>query len=243
MDAFQDTALGPNFSPLEGDYVLSKGKVFGPDDEIPCDIMIDTTGPTDLESGMKFVIDRADTLTQRQLKSHPNKWVRKANRIHKRDRDAAFADEVSRRRDQSLKAFLDIIEPEVEKLDAEGKLTRKREFVLRRLRALQFDVSNSQPLYVLRAEKHDPEKGSRAIRRKVSHDWRKGSKPGPAGHGSVKLTALDLVETHGHPAAAVLGTEAYNAALAEAHAQGDLLRLRPLPVKGEAEPAGERAAA
>jgi len=199
--------------------------------------------PSDLEGGLQFLLENADKLTQRQLKSHPNKWVRKANRIHKRDRDAAFADEVSRRRDQSLKAFLDVIELEVEKLDAEGKLTRKREFVLRRLRTLQFDVSNSQPLYVLRAEKHDPEKGSRAIRRKISHDWRKGTKPGPAGHGSVKLTALDLVETHGHPAAAILGTDAYNAALAEAHAKGNLLRLRPLPVKGEAEPAAERTAA
>lgn len=68
--------------------------------------------------------------------------------------------------------------------------------------------------------------GSRAIRRKVSHDARKGTKPGLHGRGSVKLTDVDLVERHGRPALAVMTRERFDSAIAELNAAGRRLDLR-----------------
>lgn len=204
---------------------------------------IETAVPADLEGGIRFIVEHGDTLTQRQLKSFPNRWVRKANRVYKRNRDAAFADEAVRRVERRAKAFLDRVEPEVRKAETEGKLTKKADFVLRRLAKIESDRSNAEPLWVLRSDKHDVEKGSRAIRRQVSHDWRKGTKTGPDGHGSVRLNADDLIELHGRLAANVLGIESYNKALAEAQAIGRLKHLVPIVPKGEADAAEERKAA
>jgi hypothetical protein len=70
------------------------------------------------------------------------------------------------------------------------------------------------------------EHGSRAIRRKVSHDARKGTKPGLFGRGSVKLTDADLVERHGRSALAVLSEDRFRKALDELNAAGRRLDLR-----------------
>ena len=69
--------------------------------------------------------------------------------------------------------------------------------------------------------------GSRAIRRKVAHDARKGTKPGLFGRGSVKLTDADLVERHGRPALAVMSEERFQAALDELWVSGRRLDLKP----------------
>lgn len=204
---------------------------------------IETAAPADLEGGIKFIIEHGDTLTQRQLKSFPNRWVRKANRVYKRNRDAAFADEAVRRVERKAQAFMERIEPEVRKAEAEGKLTKKADFVLRRLAKIESDRSNAEPLWVRRSDKHDPATGSRAIRRQVSRDWRKGTKPAPGGHGSVRLNAADLIELHGRLAANVLGIESYNKALAEAQAIGRLKHLVPIVPKREADAPEERKAA
>lgn len=68
--------------------------------------------------------------------------------------------------------------------------------------------------------------GSRAIRRKVSHDARKGTKPGLHGRSSVRLTNTDLVERHGRPALAVLTQGQFDRAVAELNAAGRRLDLR-----------------
>lgn len=75
------------------------------------------------------------------------------------------------------------------------------------------------------AENANPH-GSRAIRRKVSHDARKGTKPAPFGGGSVKLTAADLVERHGCSALHVLSQDVYDKALKELNSVGKRLDLR-----------------
>ncbi|QOD63833.1 hypothetical protein HGK82_00745 [Ochrobactrum sp. MT180101] len=68
--------------------------------------------------------------------------------------------------------------------------------------------------------------GSRPIRRKVSHDARKGTKPGLFGRGSVRLTDTDLVERHGRSALHVLSEDRFRKALEELNAAGRRLDLR-----------------
>lgn len=68
--------------------------------------------------------------------------------------------------------------------------------------------------------------GSRAIRRKVSHDARKGTKPDLFGRGSVRLTDADLVERHGRSAQHVLPEDRFRKALDELNAAGRRLDLR-----------------
>ncbi|MFN3506629.1 MAG: hypothetical protein ACK4ZU_04070 [Allorhizobium sp.] len=71
------------------------------------------------------------------------------------------------------------------------------------------------------------EHGSRAIRRKVSHDSRKGTKPAPFGGGSVKLTDADIVERHGRPALGVMSAERFQSALSALWETGRRLDLKP----------------
>lgn len=71
------------------------------------------------------------------------------------------------------------------------------------------------------------EHGSRAIRRKVSHDARKGTKPAPFGGGSVKLTDADIVERHGRPALGVMSAERFQSALWALWETGRRLDLKP----------------
>jgi len=76
------------------------------------------------------------------------------------------------------------------------------------------------------AEKANPI-ASRAMRRKASHDARKGTKPGPFGRGSVKLTDIDLVERHGRASLVALSEDRFQKALAELNAAGRRLDLKP----------------
>ncbi|WP_313194854.1 hypothetical protein [Shinella zoogloeoides] len=69
--------------------------------------------------------------------------------------------------------------------------------------------------------------GSRAMRRKALHDGRKGTKPGPFGRGSVKLTDVDLVERHGRAALVALSEDRFQKALAQLNADGRRLDLKP----------------
>lgn len=85
--------------------------------------------------------------------------------------------------------------------------------------------TNNQLGIDLVAENTHPH-GSRAIRRKVSHDARKGTKPGLFGRGSVKLADADLVELHGRSALAVLSEDRFRKALDELNAAGRRLDLR-----------------
>lgn len=71
------------------------------------------------------------------------------------------------------------------------------------------------------------EHGNRAIRRKVSHDARKGTKPAPFGGGSVKLTDADIVERHGRPARGVMSAERFQSALSALWETGRRLDLKP----------------
>lgn len=72
------------------------------------------------------------------------------------------------------------------------------------------------------ANKH----GSRAMRRKVSHDARKGTKLAPDGHGSVKLTDTDLVGRYGRVALDVISQERFDAALKTLNELGQRLDLK-----------------
>lgn len=69
--------------------------------------------------------------------------------------------------------------------------------------------------------------GSRGMRRKALHDARKGTKPGPFGRGSVKLTDVDLVERHGRAALVALSADRFHKALAQLNADGRRLDLKP----------------
>lgn len=71
------------------------------------------------------------------------------------------------------------------------------------------------------------EHGSRAMRRKALHDARKGTKPGPFGRGSVKLTDVDLVERHGRVSLVALSDDRFQKALAQLNADGKRLDLKP----------------
>lgn len=71
------------------------------------------------------------------------------------------------------------------------------------------------------------EHGSRAIRRKVFHDARKGTKPAPFGGGSVKMTDVDIVERHGRPALGVMSAERFQSALSALWETGRRLDLKP----------------
>jgi len=68
--------------------------------------------------------------------------------------------------------------------------------------------------------------GSRAMRRKVSHEARKGTKPSPDGHGSVRLTAIDLVDRYGRTALHVMERDVFDKSLAELNASGRRLDLK-----------------
>lgn len=71
------------------------------------------------------------------------------------------------------------------------------------------------------------EHGSRALRRKALHDARKGTKPGPFGRGSVKLTDVDLVERHGRASLVALSADRFQKALTQLNADGRRLDLKP----------------
>lgn len=71
------------------------------------------------------------------------------------------------------------------------------------------------------------EHGSRAMRRKALHDARKGTKPGPFGRGSVKLTDVDLVERHGRASLVALSEDRFQKALVQLNADGRRLDLKP----------------
>jgi hypothetical protein len=193
---------------------------------------------------------------QTAWKRHPNKAMRRANLLAKRQRDAALADQELARRDPVRQQRAEVI-AEVRRLAAEAKAKaatapddellqedcrQAREIAraaTRSLEAMQ-RAADATPLFGIRSAKHNADHGSRAIRRKVSHDLRKGRKP-VQGHkgGSVPLTASDLVELHGRFAAGVLGVDGYNAALAEGRKIGKFKHLVPLAPKGTAEAASD----
>ncbi|MDX0534387.1 hypothetical protein GOC55_13090 [Sinorhizobium medicae] len=105
------------------------------------------------------------------------------------------------------------------KLKRSGKALRRHNILRKR-------ANSAELLGIdLVAENANPH-GSRAIRRKVSHDARKGTKPGLFGRGSVKLTDADLVERHGRSALAVLSEDRFRKALDELNAAGRRLDLR-----------------
>jgi hypothetical protein len=198
---------------------------------------------------------------QSAWKRHPNPAMRRANVLAKRQREAAFAEQEIARR-EPLRAKRRELAAEVSKLAAEAAAKAKaspadealrqdaaesREIaraVVRSVDAAQ-RADDRTPLFAVRASKHDPELGSRRIRRKVSHDFRKGRKPVP-GHkgGSLPLDAADLIELHGRFALQALGTETYNDALAELHNLGRLRHLDPaaLAPKVDAANDGRKAA-
>ena len=176
--------------------------------------------PHDLDSAFQWLETHGAQLSQRELKSHSNRYIRRANLIRKRMADAHLAEQAAERFASRALTRMEILaemmrqaagmtDPK-ERDEAKGAI---RDMVrgIRRAERAEADT----PLYVLRSPKHDAASGSRAIRRKVRHDWLKGRKPAPGkGRGSVPLAAADLIELHGRFAAPVLGADVYNEVLA-----------------------------
>ena len=201
--------------------------------------------PRGLEAAFEWLEKEGALLSQRELKCHPIAIIRKANRLRKRATDAALGEQAAARFGQRADTRLGILAEMVKQAaavedpkEAAEAAATVREMTAAFKRAERNDAR--APLYALRAEKHDAARGSRAIRRKVSHDFRKGRKPDPDhGTGSVRLDAGDLLELHDRFAANVLSPEVYNAALAEAQALGRLRHLAPLVPKAVAEEVNE----
>lgn len=183
---------------------------------------------------------------QHAFKRHSNSHMRRANLMAKRQQTAALAEQATERLASRARTRLEVLAEMVKQaaMIEDPQQAAEAAQAVREMTAAfkksERRVVRDTPLYVLRSDKHDIAKGSRAIRRQVSHDFRKGRKPDPdKGRGSVKLTAVDLIELHGRFAAPVLGIESYNAALAEAQRLGRLKHLVPMVPKGEAEAASE----
>jgi hypothetical protein len=210
-------------------------------------------GPTSAEA---YAAEHLADHDQAAWKRHPNRDMRRANVMAKRATAAAIADqEIARReplRQKRTEVALEVRKlaaeaeakaaaaPDDEAVQADWQESRAvARAVLRNLDALQKEA-DATPLFALRSEKHDVERGSRRIRRQVSHDFRKARKPDPnKGRGSVPLEPFDLIELHGRFAANVLGIDGYNAALAEAQKIGKLKGFVPLVAKKAAEAVNE----